>query len=290
MERLLGKLGNLKQLGNQLSFQHDLLLSTLSGIDMKAKNLSPIEEPTTGLRRENLVTNEQGREMLSKIQERIEEALSDSREEKIVAFFKKLQKTRFDGSKAERHVLMKDELLDESNPQHAMLLSLLRVDEEADELLSRLRIKPDEVNLEDLIQSFQGLSRVEQWVASLRVDKLVARAIIPLMEVALGDVCGDKLLAVSRSSESDLTLVSFGLFKGLATLLKKSVSDLKICKELEEKQRKEASDETSSSKFVTMKCGPVSSFYQGLGDRVGNRIFLPHTYMTGKHASRPTIS
>ena len=210
------------------------------------------------------------KDKLAQIQYFVDEARRATRKQRIENFFKEHQEIRSVGSKNERHILSKQKLLDEGDPLHRALLSLLRKDEDGDEFLGRIRMKSDEVSLDDLLQSFQGLSKVDQWISSLQIEKLVSSAFVPLLET---DGDRDKLLAVARCSEEDLILVSLGIFGGLVSLLKDSVRDLRTCKDLEQRHQKTSMNEISDHKFMTMSCGPVSAFYQGLGDRVGGYSF-----------------
>jgi len=116
-------------------------------------------------------------------------------------------------------------------------------------------------------------SKLEQWTMGIPMFRIVASGLVPL--VARSQVRDDPLRALAICSEEHIATVVEGMKEGLHKVILKHLERLKAGYDAINSLKDSAKLAKQMSKFsfgdvVTMNCGRIEAFFDGLGGRVGS--------------------
>jgi hypothetical protein len=126
------------------------------------------------------------------------------------------------------------------------------------------------VEFQSAVQSLYS-DQVEQWVSNFPLNYILASAFSPVVAAYTTPERTDPLLALSTCSRGDLEVVLHGFLHGIQSLLQERVEGLRESYAAMDGKQSDANTSLQDSKFAvnTMSSGDIHSFFDGLGERVG---------------------
>lgn len=216
---------------------------------------------------------EKSEKLLDKVKHQVQACLRRQDDKVIADVFRKYKDDLVHGLKHGTEGIFKENL------QAAMReLDLYIQTDTIDNIFLTMDVNDDGyLDLEEFKIAVHRSSPMEQWTASFPLTKLVASALLPIIDMFPAYKDSDPLRALSLCSDEDVGIACNGVMEGISKMVLLRIKELRQSYAAMDAKALEKRENVEDSKFTvgTMSCGDIPSFFKGLGERVGIFPFKP---------------